>query len=409
MKSANMHAEPIAQMFSFDMAAVATVDIVIAAKNEERYIGDCLDALAEQNYNPRLVNVIVVDNGSTDRTREICARKGVQVLCSAGSSVSSSRNIGIRAGTGTLVAFIDAHCVVPPNWLREMSAVFTTRQIGGCQGGIQYRCTDPRTDRLCQHSILNDARFFRDCTIHARGAAYPWIASGNAMYRRRALEQVNLHDEALSIGEDVDLAWRVVLSGYQLVYADSADVIHFYTGSPLQFARRYFMYGIGGARVDRKYALNGRELKPERGDALTSKTFWGEGLDVIRALGRWWETLRMTMKLTMAPAPYTVEKVEADLRDDFQWDTKHLRISPDAIYWREAEERFCVIALTAKERIIFQDTAGAIFSCLVKGMTKDEALNTLRQQYETTTCELNQTLDEFVQQLIEEHILEVTD
>lgn len=392
-----------------DEVNVATVDVVIAAKNEERYIGDCLAALAAQRYDPRLVNVFVADNGSTDRTRAICAKKGVRVLSCPGATVSACRNIGTRAGTGALVAFLDAHCLAPSNWLSAMVAAFKLPQIGGCQGGLLYHCTDPWTEKICRHSILNDKRFFRDCTIHSRGAAYPWIASGNAMYRRQAIEQVDLYDEKLPIGEDVDLSWRVVLAGYQLVYAENADVTHYYSGSPIQFARRYFMYGIGGARVDRKFGLHGRVIKPEKGDALACKTLWGEGLDSIRFLGRWWETLRMAMKLATVPALYEPQAVVADVRKSFHWDANvRLRLSSSAIYWPEANSGFCVITLDSRQRIVFRDTAATIFSCLLEGMNRNETLLSLSQEYEATSSELSETLDDFVLQLIEEHIYEVT-
>lgn len=392
------------------IVAVTTIDIVIAAKNEERYIGRCLDAISAQRYDPRLVNLVVVDNGSTDRTLEICAEKGVQVLKCPGLTVSACRNQGIRAGSGMLVAFLDAHCVAPPDWLPAMVAAFTSEHVGGSQGGLEYRCTDQRTQRLCQHSILNDKRFFQDCTIHARGAAYPWIASGNAMYRRQALEQVELHDEKLSIGEDVDLSWRVVLAGYQLAYAAGAEVIHYYTGSPLQFARRYFMYGRGGARVDEKFGLRGRELKPKKGDALASKTLWAEGLDFVRSLGRWWEKLQMALGLTPGPGKYRYDAVAVDRREPFNWSgTLSLRISPNTIYWSEGEDRFCVIALAAEARIIFQDTAATIFSCLSRGMSKDTTVAVLSAQYEVSAAKLSQELDDFVMQLVAERILEVID
>jgi glycosyltransferase involved in cell wall biosynthesis len=406
----NTYAGTVERTSQSGMVDVATVDVVIAAKNEERYIGECLDALAAQSYDRRLINVFVADNGSTDRTREICKEKGAHVISCPGSTVSACRNIGIRAGTGALVAFLDAHCIAPLDWISEMVSAFAGPQVGGCQGGLIYQCTDPWTQRLCQHSILNDKKFFRHCTIHARGAAYPWIASGNAMFRRQALERVDLHDENLWIGEDVDLSWRVVLSGYQLVYANAADVVHFYTGSPLQFARRYFMYGVGGARVDRKFGLHGRELKPEKGDVLASKTLWGETLDSVRALGRWWENLRMTTNQTTTPSPFIPETVATSLREPFAWDVDvNLRISPNAIYWRESATRFCAISLAAKSRLIFQDTAASIFSCLSEAMRKDATIRALSQEYDAAPDELREALDEFVLHLIEENIVEVAD
>src|SRR5215218_6966854 len=87
-----------------------SVDIVIAVRNEEKMLGACLESLLDQDYDGA-IRVIVVDNGSTDATRDICGRYPVELLMEGQTGPAAARNTGIHFGSGELVAFLDGHCI----------------------------------------------------------------------------------------------------------------------------------------------------------------------------------------------------------------------------------------------------------------------------------------------------------
>jgi glycosyltransferase involved in cell wall biosynthesis len=84
----------------------STVSIVIPAYNEERYLPECLQSLKEQTHTP--VEVIVVDDGSTDKTKEVVRKFGYTLLSQDHKGPGVARNYGARHATSAIVAFLDA-------------------------------------------------------------------------------------------------------------------------------------------------------------------------------------------------------------------------------------------------------------------------------------------------------------
>src|SRR5689334_10966254 len=117
---------------------VPTIDVIIPALNEARYLGACLESIAAQRYPLDAVTVFVVDNGSTDATVAIAEafktkNLRVRVLHQERRGPAASRNVAIREGRGELLALLDGHCIVEPDWLAALAGRFAQPQIGGCQ------------------------------------------------------------------------------------------------------------------------------------------------------------------------------------------------------------------------------------------------------------------------------------
>ena len=102
------------------MSDAAPVTIVLPTRNEQAYIADCLDSLLAQDYSD-IVEILVVDGRSTDRTRDIAARRDdrVRVLDNPQLTAASAMNVGIGATTTALVVRADAHTVYEPDYVRQ--------------------------------------------------------------------------------------------------------------------------------------------------------------------------------------------------------------------------------------------------------------------------------------------------
>ena len=100
---------------------VVSVSIIIPALNEARMIGKCLDSLTQLDFPRDHFEVILVDNGSTDDTikiaRSFTDRLRLRILQKKGVRISGLRNLGAREAQGEVVAFLDADCLAPSNWL----------------------------------------------------------------------------------------------------------------------------------------------------------------------------------------------------------------------------------------------------------------------------------------------------
>lgn len=97
--------------------------VVIPAYNEEALVGDCLDSLARQDF-PGRVEIIVVDNDSSDRTAEIARSRGATVVREETRGVCSARQCGTLLASGEIVISTDADTTFGPNWLSRIDQAF---------------------------------------------------------------------------------------------------------------------------------------------------------------------------------------------------------------------------------------------------------------------------------------------
>jgi 1,2-diacylglycerol 3-beta-glucosyltransferase len=112
------------------------VSIIIAARDEEEALPGCLESLGRLTYPRGLLEVIIVDDGSTDRTGEIlrsyCSRIPFLRYITAGSPHGKVGALasGIEASSGEILMFTDADCLVPPGWVEETVRFYSSERIG---------------------------------------------------------------------------------------------------------------------------------------------------------------------------------------------------------------------------------------------------------------------------------------
>lgn len=127
----------IGQVLSPDSAATvsgAKVTVVVPVLNGESFIRRCIDSLLAQDYAD--VEVVIVDDGSTDRTCELIPPAVKLVRTKGRTGAGAARNLGARNATGHILMFTDSDCVVPPTWVSR--AVETMRRNGVRCGGGGY-------------------------------------------------------------------------------------------------------------------------------------------------------------------------------------------------------------------------------------------------------------------------------
>lgn len=383
-----------------------SVDILIAARNEARYIGRSLEALKAQDYPAERLQIYVIDNGSADDTVRIAEQYGVNVLREPKRGAAAARNTGLERSGGELVGFLDAHCVPETNWVRVMAAQFKIADLGGCQGHIQNRSVNNRVQRyLDETGALSNERVIED-TVSGKRNIYPWILSGNCMYRREALNEAGLFDENLEACEDVDLAWRVVLLGYQLAYVPQAKLIHYSCDSWHEFLKKGLSYGRHAAVLASIYKPHGaREkflpaqiwsTKPER--LLSGLYYWA---------GYRQKEFRLRFKLDTAPAKYPKGTVLTKFRPAFQWTANvSLSISPNAIFWfRNDEQTSVIVHLPTQLRVVLDAVGNFIWRRIAKGNGRETIVRELSAHYGVARVTAAADLDDLIGELLEAGIL----
>ncbi|HXP31235.1 MAG TPA: glycosyltransferase [Stellaceae bacterium] len=223
------------------------VSVVVCAYDAERTMEACLAALEKLNYPD--YEVIVVNDGSTDRTLEIAERFGFcRIISQPNMGLSAARNVGAEAATGEIVAYTDSDCVADPDWLTYLIAKMESADLVAC-GGPNF---PPPEDSLVPaavavspggptHVLLSD-----DVAEH--------IAGCNMAFRREVLLRLGGFDPVFrAAGDDVDICWRFQDAGYTIGFSPAAVVWHFRRNTVKAYIGQQRGYGKAEALVYSKH------------------------------------------------------------------------------------------------------------------------------------------------------------
>jgi glycosyltransferase involved in cell wall biosynthesis len=215
-----------------------SVSVVIPTYNRAASLERCLRALPEN------VEVVIVDDGSTDSTESVPGRvrhPRLRYLRKENGGPASARNVGIRNSSGASVAFTDDDCLPTPGWVESLAT--RLQQEPPDVAGVGGRVLPLRRGLIARYSTFH--------RILEPPPSCSYLVTANCMYRREALEEVVGFDEAIRRpgGEDPELSFRVRAHGYRLVFEPTAVVRHEYRENLLDFVRTFYRYGRGCANV----------------------------------------------------------------------------------------------------------------------------------------------------------------
>lgn len=369
------------------------IDVVIVAKNEERHIVSVLKSLSNQVNIDAPVKVILVDNGSTDRTNEIATANGAKVIRCAGS-LGHARNHGIRFGANKFVAFLDGHSVPSDNWACEMLKAFELREdVGGCMGSIENVCARPGAQLFAKESIFASTEKLWRNTISGLNASLPWIPTGNCMYLRSALDSVGGFTESLFRCEDTDLSWKVVLRGYQLVYRPTAKVVHYDEAGATAYWKKYFNYGAGAAELAERYGL--KQNRKSKGKMQGTRAV----LDFCYNMG-----FKTHQRFKLIDTD--LKKVDAKFRPYRSWRMNQaIALSRSAIFWYPSDDTCICVELTSGTRIKLTESGLLIFQLIERGLNREQVVSKVCDEYGIAKTDAENDVDQFVQYLFDEKVI----
>jgi GT2 family glycosyltransferase len=228
----------------------ARVSFVIPVLNDARRLALCLQSIRRNLAARGLVEIIVVDNGSTDGSADVARRCGATVVAGHGR-VSALRNLGARHATGDILAFVDADHEIGSGWVVAARDALRLGSAGAA--GATYRA--PIDGTWVQ-------RAYGELRGHAAGQHdASWLGSGNLAVWRRVFEQVGGFDTNLEACEDVDFCQRVRAAGYRVISDARLDTTHH--GDPEKLAdvfRSELWRGRDNLRVTFRAPLSWRSL-----------------------------------------------------------------------------------------------------------------------------------------------------
>ena len=219
------------------------VSVIVPVLNREKTIGACLDSLLNLDY-PQF-EVIVVDGGSRDRTREIVAEHPVKLLIDVRRGVYAARNTGVKAAKGEMVFFTDSDCIADRNVLKNLVRNFADVGIEGVGGQISSYNPTNSVERFAD--LAGIVKFNRPKGLlewNKNTLLSGGFYTANAIYRKRIIEEVGGFDEDFTFGGgDYDFAWRIQRAGYRLTFDPEAIVYHAHRSTLSGLVKQFFGYG----------------------------------------------------------------------------------------------------------------------------------------------------------------------
>jgi GT2 family glycosyltransferase len=222
------------------MSEWPSVSVVVLNFNGARYLPTCFESLLTLDYPPDRLELMCVDNGSTDGSVELMREQFPQVrLVETGANLgfAGGNNAGARAAQGEVVVFLNNDTRVPPDWLQPLIRPLLQEPEIACTGskivswdgrllefgggavnflgyGFQegYGSVDPQ-DRGTQREVLS-------------------VCGGAMAVRRNAfLESGGFDDDFFAFYEDSDLGWRLWILGYRVLFVPESVVYHRHHGT----------------------------------------------------------------------------------------------------------------------------------------------------------------------------------
>jgi GT2 family glycosyltransferase len=226
-----------------------TISVVVATYNGAHYIYKCLNALMLQNYPKDKFEIIVVVDGSTDKTVEYVKKYPVRMIeLKENGGLSHARNVGAAASQSEIIAYTDDDCEPDNDWLYYIAKAFDSDRVGAVGGpnitpvddSFMAKCTS-QAPGAPTHVLIDDRK-----ADHVPGC--------NLAIRKYVMDAIGGFDEIFRIaGDDVDIEWRIQKAGYIVRFTPAAYVFHHRRDKIKTYIKQQYNYGISEAFVRHRH------------------------------------------------------------------------------------------------------------------------------------------------------------
>jgi len=229
------------------MSHSPAVSVVIPVLNGEATLGNLLAALKNQ-AGAGAFEIVVVDNGSADRTMDIARASGAIVLQQPVRGPSAARNLGLNHVRAEIVVFTDSDTIPSRRWLAALLAAFADPDVIIATGPILGWKPASAAERYSSAR----ASFSRKYT--AEHPRHPFAMGMNLAVRHENASAIGGWDESMTSGEDVDFCFRLRLRfGNAIRFVEQAVLFHQHRCSDEALWRQARWYGAGHALVHQRH------------------------------------------------------------------------------------------------------------------------------------------------------------
>lgn len=223
------------------------LSVVIPVYNGERTLERALQAVLAVRCPPHELEVVVVDDGSTDQSAALAARYPVKVIRQSNGGPAKARNAGWRSSSGEIVLFTDSDCIPEPAWASCLIAGFSSGEVGAVGGSYEIANPESPLARFIHAEIIYRHRRMPDY-VKA-------VGTYNLAVRRRVLEELGGFDESYprASGEDNDLSYRIQKRRYRIAFRAGCRVAHHHPEKWRPYLRTQFTHACWRTRLYRSH------------------------------------------------------------------------------------------------------------------------------------------------------------
>ncbi|PNV86788.1 MAG: hypothetical protein C0610_04890 [Desulfobacteraceae bacterium] len=219
------------------------VSVVIPAYNAARTIGEAVAHSLSQTKGSLQVELIVVDDGSTDDTAAVAESAGATVIRQRNAGPAAARNRGWESATGTFICFTDSDCIPTAGWLENLLDGFTDSQVGAVAGSYEVANPSSWLARWVQQEVMER---------HKRMPSFiRAFGSYNVAIPRHVLQATGGFDPVYrrASGEDNDLSYRIIKKGWRIAFRPQARVAHFHPEKLWRYFMEQYRHGFWRAKL----------------------------------------------------------------------------------------------------------------------------------------------------------------
>ena len=226
--------------------------IIIAARNEEDFIGDCIETLENQGLDREMYEVIVIDGLSQDNTADIIVEKqksysNIFLFSNPRKIAPCAFNIGIKNSRGKYVFIVGAHAEYPPDFItKSLESIESSN--ADCVGGREVDVGKSRLGKT--YAAVRNTAFGGGLSPYRYSDKKQYVQSvAFGCYKKEALIRAGGFDENLIRNQDNDLNKRIIQSGGEILFDPGIRFYYYARDSLKGISRQLFEYGYWEAKV----------------------------------------------------------------------------------------------------------------------------------------------------------------
>jgi len=230
------------------------VSIIVTTFNSEPTIDECLRSILELEYPKHLLEIIVIDGGSTDSTTKRAKAYPVKMVYSQ-LNPPAAYNLVLKTVKNKIIGLIDSDAKVENNWLKKLVKHLDDPKVAGASGTVETWNKNKLVPRVIGYEL--NYRYQKLPKTIER------VATMNLLLKTKVTLEIGGFDEALPTQYDTDIGARLAEAGYKIAFDLKAVCYHFHRPTLLAFFKQQYKYG------QNTWKLYFKHPKLARGDKIT--------------------------------------------------------------------------------------------------------------------------------------------